>query len=449
MDRATSSKLAGGSGVSARSHEFGRELRRLRLAAGLTLTGLAGKVYYSKGQLSKVERGLKPATRELAQLCDAALGGDGALVSLIGHRSVDTDFAYEEKLESREEVWVMQLSPDGSSSFRPMDRRDLMASGAVSVIAIGLGAVGTQPGIGERSSVEAMRLLFDQYRVIGQSVSPGVILPALIAQTHTMRELAIHADPKTRLELLHLGSRYAEYVGWLVQETGDDEGALWWTQRAVELAAAGGDQDLAAYAMVRRALVTLYRDDGEQTVALAQRAQDSALPARIRGLAAQREAQGHAINGDLRSCMSPLDRARDLLAAAAADAGEAPVIGTTNLTDPVGMITGWCLHDLGRPKPAAEIMDRELKLVPARALRTHVRYGTRRARAHAAAGDIEHACELTRGLLTSAVAVDSATIAADLRRLAHTLRRHHRNPSVQALAPDLSESLSLICPEES
>ncbi|GHA39063.1 hypothetical protein GCM10010372_44060 [Streptomyces tauricus] len=48
-------------------------------------------------------------------------------------------------------------------------------------------------------------------------------------------------------------------MGWLVQETGDERAALWWTQRAVDLAAASGDQALADYALVRRALVTLHR----------------------------------------------------------------------------------------------------------------------------------------------------------------------------------------------
>ncbi|WP_435885325.1 hypothetical protein [Streptomyces tauricus] len=48
-------------------------------------------------------------------------------------------------------------------------------------------------------------------------------------------------------------------MGWLVQETGDERAALWWTQRAVDLAAAGGDQAPAGYALVRRALITLYR----------------------------------------------------------------------------------------------------------------------------------------------------------------------------------------------
>ncbi|WP_197048843.1 helix-turn-helix domain-containing protein [Streptosporangium roseum] len=63
---------------------FGRELRRRRLAADLTLADLFGLVHYSKGQLSKVERGIKAPSRELARLCDVALDAGGRLAASIG-----------------------------------------------------------------------------------------------------------------------------------------------------------------------------------------------------------------------------------------------------------------------------------------------------------------------------------------------------------------------------
>ncbi|MGW5471435.1 helix-turn-helix domain-containing protein [Streptomyces chartreusis] len=65
---------------------FGAELRRLRIAAGLTLAQLASSVHYSKGQLSKIETGQKRPSPELARLCDATLDADGALASLVPTR---------------------------------------------------------------------------------------------------------------------------------------------------------------------------------------------------------------------------------------------------------------------------------------------------------------------------------------------------------------------------
>lgn len=423
-------------------HELGRELRRLRLAAGLTLEQLAAVVHYSKGQLSKVERGIKTPSRELGRLCDAALGTNGELSALLPKQPpVKSEVA----ASPEEEVWSMQLSPEGSSWFRPVGRREVVAAGVGSALGLSLG-MSRSPTSGEAAAVlEASAAMFAHYRSLGQSVGPALLLPTLIAQTHTLRELAASAEPRTRQGLLRLGSRYAEYIGWLVQETGNEEAALWWTQRAVSMAEGGGDHDLAAYALVRRALVTLYREDAEQTVALAQQAQSSGLPSRIRGLAAQREAQGHAIAGDYDASMRCLDRAGSLLARET-PAESGPLLGTTHLPDPVAMIRGWCLHDLGRSGAAARTMDEQLDQVSPLALRTQARYGVRRALAHATAGEIDHACALTRALLAALTTVDSATITADLHKLARVLTRHSRNASVRELMPDLGMSLHLGTP---
>ncbi|MGW6745575.1 helix-turn-helix domain-containing protein [Streptomyces sp. NPDC055025] len=417
-------------------NQFGRELRRLRLASGITLAVLAGIVHYSKGQLSKVERGIQPPSEELARLSDAALGADGALIALapagpMAGKPVRT-------ATDDEEVWVMHVSTEGQSWFRPVSRRQMMAAGAASAVS-GLGINGPAPSaeLAAGGLLEASRSLFGEFRRLGQMGSPALVLPALITQTHLLRDTSASADPSTRRALLRLASRYAEYAGWLMQESGNEEAALSWTRHAVELADAGGDHDLAAYALVRRALVTLYRRDAGQTIELARQAQFSALPPRIRGLAAQREAQGHALAGDYDACMRCLERARGQFDRDEREA-ETPVIGPTHLSDPVGMITGWCLHDLGRPREAAAMLDRQVAEIPAEALRTQARYGARRALAHAAAGDIDLACVLTGELLDSVTAANSATIATDTRHLARTLARHPRNPSVRALAPSLT-----------
>jgi transcriptional regulator with XRE-family HTH domain len=415
---------------------FGEELRKRRLDAGLSLTALSAAVHYSKAQLSKVERGIKAPSRDLVRLCDAVLRAEGALVALATGPATDTPPPAQTPDGIDEEEWTMQLSPDGPSWFQPVGRRQVMSAGAASLMALRMGGPGPVTPAAGAGMLEASRSLFTHYRRLGQSVEPGFLLPGLIAQTHTLRELSAHADDGTRRDLLALGSRYAEYVGWLMQETGDERAALWWTQRAVDLAAAGGDRALGGYALVRRALITLYQDDAAQTVALAQRAQSGTLPPRIRGLAAQREAQGHALAGDRDACLRALDRARALLARQD-DSADAPVIGSMHLPDSVGMVTGWCLVDLGRPREAAEELDRQLALVSHDAVRTQVRYGVRRALAHAADGEIDHACAVTAPLLDGVAAVRSATVTIDLRRLARLLARHPAHPAVRGLAPRL------------
>ncbi|RBQ18088.1 transcriptional regulator [Spongiactinospora rosea] len=427
---------------------FGAELRRRRLGAGLSLTELSRLVHYSKGHLSKVERGLKAPSTELARLCDAKLGAEGALTALVGRRPSRSGSGGAGWGFGDEEVWLMRLSKDGQSRFHPVNRRQVMVAGAVSMAGMGIGipATASVPVLGSASEPDdttllgMSRALFDQYRRMGQVAGPGLLLPALIAQTHALQEMSSRMGENQRPALLRLASRYAEYVGWLAQESGNEPAALWWTQRAVELAEAGGDRQLAAYGLVRRALVTLYQEDAEQTIDLARKAQEGDISARIRGLAAQREAQGHALAGDHSACMRSLDRARALMAESATES-DGPVIGTTHLPDPVGMISGWCLHDLGRPAEAAEVIAAQLAQVPSYALRTRVRYGVRHALAYAAAGEIDHACHLTGRLLNGAATVTSATITTDLRKLARALARHPRNAAVRELSPALGAAM--------
>jgi transcriptional regulator with XRE-family HTH domain len=387
--------------VNHESRLFGEELRRKRLTAGLSLAQLAHIVHYSKAQLSKVERGLKRPSRDLARLCDAALDAHGELASL--------------------------------ASPGPASRRQVLAAGALAAPAICLGGSAAS-GNAEHTDLAAIfRVQLDHYRKLGQSADPAILVPVLAGQIIVMQKIATQP-------ILLIASRYAEYTGWLVQETGSDFDALRWTRQAIDLANAAGDFNFAAYGLVRHALMTLYRGDAAQTTQLAECAQASTLPPRIRGLAAAREAQGHAIAADYDSTMRAIDRASALLSAATLDTSQ-PVIGTANLADLAEMIRGWCLYDLGQPRDAAQIIDRQMATIPEGATRARARYGVRRALAYAGAGDIDHACRLTSGLIDDLLRVRSATITTDLRALARTLGRHQKYPAVRDLSPRLGTAL--------
>ncbi|VVJ22592.1 Uncharacterised protein [Amycolatopsis camponoti] len=62
--------------------DFGAELKRRRTSVGMSLTGLATAVHFTKGYLSKVENGKARVNRDLAKACDQALGAGGELLAL-------------------------------------------------------------------------------------------------------------------------------------------------------------------------------------------------------------------------------------------------------------------------------------------------------------------------------------------------------------------------------
>ncbi|NHD17798.1 MULTISPECIES: helix-turn-helix transcriptional regulator [unclassified Actinopolyspora] len=418
--------------MSEQCRLFGTELRRARIAAGLSLSELAGRVHYSKGYLSKVETGRKQPLPAVARLCDNELGAGGELTELLPEPSSEAP----PRSEENGEVWFMGSTRDGTS-FRTVNRRGLLAAGAAS--AVYLGSRTSSGSAMEERSLETFRTMFGQFRELGQTTSHAVVLPALTAHAHTLRDLAAYATSRNREGILALGSRYAEYAGWMAQEAGEERRALWWTDRAVEMAEAAGDHGSAHHTWVRHALFALYRNDARRTIELAQQAGDSRTPPRLRASALQREAQGHALAGDHASCMRSLDRARE--AHSVAEPNTALALGTTNLVDPVAMVTGWCLHDLGRPGEASSVLDHEIQRVPVHAARSRARYGVRRALSHAAAGNVEHACAITERVLDTVDAVESATVTTDLRRLDRTLARFRGNPSVKDLTPRLTQSL--------
>ena len=132
----------------------------------------------------------------------------------------------------------------------------------------------------------------------------------LIAHGQTLSGLAVSASGADKARLLGLAARITEYAGWMAQEAGDDRAALSLTEQAVELATAAGDEVMNVYAQLRRSLISLYRDDSGTTIDLARHVQtDPRAPGRVRGLAALREAQGHALAGAGSDCHRALDRA--------------------------------------------------------------------------------------------------------------------------------------------
>ena len=422
------------------SSRFGPELRARRLAAGWTLDRLSGQVHYSKSHLSKVETGQKRPTPDLARLCDSALNAGGALAALVPERAAPPGAA---PTSHEGEVWVLRMDrADGSSHFAAMDRRQVATAGAGSFLAVGLGGLRSTADSTGGTLVEAAQALFTQFRSLGQAADPGLLIPALTAQTHSMEQLARHATaPRARRRVLVLASRFAEYTGWMAQEAGDDDAALWWTDRATGLAEAGGDPHLVAHGLVRRGLVSLLRGNVATAVTLTERVVDGAASPRVRGLAAQHLAQAHAMAGDGSASMRNLELARELLSGAAGHASPGVVIGSAHVPDLVATYSGWCLHHLGQPRRAAEVYAREAARVPSHALRSRTRHGIRLALAHAAAGEIEESCAVLAPLLRQPSGVRSATIAADLRRTARVLGRHRAHPAVRELSPDLAAGL--------
>lgn len=406
--------------------EFGTLLRNFRVAAGISLGDLARRINYSKGQLSKIENGHTKPSPALARLCDNELGTGGALAAALRSQRRRTEPA------PPQDVWVLELDESGSLRYAELPRRQVL-TGAGALLGYAM-TRSAKPAI-DQGTFAVLRASFDQQRALGTMMSPSLVLGPVIAHLHTLRTLAVDNPEPMRTQLLLLAARVAEYAGWMAQEAGQDADAARWTDRAVALAREH-DPHLASFALFRHAEMALYRHDPARTIELARQAQqDRAAGPRILGLAARCEAQGHALAGDLRGYQEAVDRAAELLATR--EQNTAPVLGPASVPDDLALVRGWSLYDLGRPAAAAELLDRQLPVIPPGARRARARFGVRRALAHALNGEIEQACLAAREVLADAAHVDSATVRIDLRELNRTINRWHSHPAVRELQGEL------------
>ncbi len=397
---------------------FGVAVRRARIDRYMTLAELARETHYSKGYLSKIENGVSAPNAELAWRLDRFLQTDGALQALAEKqiRSIRTTLALQPPPEL--------LAPTARTSWRRP------APGSV------------DPELTET----AFRGIFAECRKLGHQGGAPAVVPMVTGQFQALHALALAAGegPEAR-GLWVLLARFAEYAGWMVQEMGDEAGAVNWTDTAVRLAHHAGDHDLAQFAFVRHADLALYRGDAAATITLARRAQqDEHVSARVRGLAAQREAQGHALASDHTASMTALERARELsIEPADRPDNTGLALGTTSLHDPVAITHGWALVDLGQPAEAGDILGEALAGIPTTSVRARTRFGVRRMLAQAQTGHLDEVTTLVPQLLRDEHQVDSATIRIDLRRLSHALQRWEAgNPQIRELQLLLTVALA-------
>lgn len=401
---------------------FGVELRRRRMAAGLTLHALARRVHYGAPHLSRVETGLRCPSPELARLCDVQLAAGGALAALVpipgqlrGRHSSEDDPPPEMRVpEGRLVAGMPPLTPDVPHEV-----------------------------VADAATIAVLREMFGHLRRLGQVAAPAAVLPSLVERVRTLQTLAGAARGTERTDLYVLAAHHAEYAGWMAQEQGHPGAAMRWTRHAVLLDVQAGRRDMTAYAYVRQAELALYRRQPHRVTALAERARaDRSVNPRIQALAAHREAQGHALAGDRPSCEAALDRAATLWADFSPQQHQRELFGSTNVSDLHAMMSGWCDLDLGRPRSAAELLAHACSRLPGTARRSRALYGARLSLAHAAAGDLDRACELAQDLLPDVRAVASASARHQLRDLSVVLRRWPRHRPAQALIADLNGVLA-------
>ncbi|MFI2765255.1 helix-turn-helix domain-containing protein [Streptomyces echinatus] len=371
------------SGARLPPGDFGVVLAALRARRGWSVREFARRANVSEGQICNLESGLRNPTPAVAAACDAAFGAGGKLVERAG-----------------------------------AGRRGARSEGVVEA-----GPV-----------VAGYERVLWELKDIGRSTGPRFVIASMKSVTRVLTDAGPHAVGEQRAEIWLLASRFAEYTGWMAQEAGNPAEALRWTNLAVRWGAHGGDESVAAYALVRKAFIAQHRGDTGAAIGFADQAagHPAANPV-IRAHAARRVAQGHARRGDAGACREALERFTSHAAEAVGD--RTPHWGPRIENGNPRLIEASCMLSLRRFESAAELFAAERRRrpdVPADS-NSRARFAVREATALAGVGRLDDACQIVEATLPVIKRIDSATVRAELGRFVEQARTGRASPGQLAL----------------
>ncbi|QMU73310.1 XRE family transcriptional regulator [Streptacidiphilus sp. P02-A3a] len=267
---------------------------------------------------------------------------------------------------------------------------------------------------------------------------PHRAMPAALGILSAIDSTARDAKPHVRRELLGLGSRAAEFAGWLHRDAGSPEQAIgYWHGLAKEWATFTGDGAMHAYVLMRQAQA-LGRSDPVRMLDLARAATSGpwTLPPRPRAEALQQEARGMAMTGadtdEIRRVLDLAHAALDQASGPAAPVACTGPLGDSYTRERLMAQTGICLREAGRPAEAAAVF-KSYVTREAFMPRDYAHYRAFLAGALAEAGEPDEAAVVALGVVEIASAARSGQALGELNRSARALFPYRERPAVGEL----------------
>jgi tetratricopeptide (TPR) repeat protein len=283
------------------------------------------------------------------------------------------------------------------------------------------------------------RALIDADNLFG----PGSVLPAVHSQIQVIRQLRVDRRGADRQTLLTMQAQYAEFAGWLHQDTRDFQTAGFWLDRALEWSHAAADREMATYVMARKSQLAGDMRDATSAIDLASAAGGMARKgSRLKATAATYGAHGYALAGQRTACLRAIDGAREL--ADCLDDNPGSPWATWLDCAYIDVQRGRCLSALGDHAKAATVFQQAIRNLPPTFRRDRGVYLAREALAHTGAREPEQAAGV--GMQAVAIAHDthSGRVIDELARVGTGLAPWAALPAVA----DFQDALTSVLPTE-
>ncbi len=366
--------------------------------------------------------GIPPRLLGLSDNTAPLLAGDGQ--RLLGPVGVD-------------EITLHGRTADGLFVPVAVDRHTLLAACMSSVL--GAETIDLSSAVGENNPIDpdVVRRLRVVRRLLNESkmwLGPANLAPA-VHQIYTLSDrMRRSATGRLRRELLDVAGVYAEFSGWLRQAVGDIQGAVEWTERALQQAHAADNGNLVAYVYFRMGQLAEVQGDTDRVIGLARAAQrERDLSPEVRAIALHQEASGHAVAGDVNACLKKLEEASAMTRDAHRQRTDEYQVGSFCDQRYSDLCRAGCLLELGSLRDAVAIYEDE-QLGRGMDCGWEQLQMAKLARAYAASGEPEHAAALGFQALAMSRNHRSALVFGELRRL----DKWSDVPAIAALADALS-----------
>lgn len=386
--------------------EFAAELARRRTSAGRSLADVADDAHVHRTHLSHVEHGRRWPSRSVAVALDRSLGADEALIAL-------WDDAQD--VEQTPSILGATGNPDLADRIaRVIDRPERV----------------------DRAVVDHLAALLDQQRRLEDLVGAARVLPTTLTQLGMIDDLSRAARAVVRRDLLSVGAQWRQFAAWQSQDLGRPVDALAHHDLALEAAQEIDDPNMTMTVMSLKSHLAWSQRDPARAVGLAaagQRQPDGASPG-VRGLIAQQEARGWALDGDADRAYRLLDLTEELTAQATEHPEEEPVWVYFHDPGRVLFQRGIVDLELGRNTRAADLFAAACDALPATYRRDRARYGANLALAAARDGDVDRAVDAGMDALTLICDTGSSHALADVRAVRIALQPHADVAAVREFA---------------
>ena len=282
-------------------------------------------------------------------------------------------------------------------------------------------------------SLDVMDELLASYIRADNTAGPSQLRAAVVAHLLGLEAQLPHAPVKLRSRILGVCSSYAEFAGWLSQDSGDVRAAMSFTSHALDFLEETGDPAARAYVLMRKSSVALDEHDFGRARTLAEAAcsESRAGPLRLQALALRQKAVACGAGSEERDSQAAAEQAL------AIDLSSADGDLTYCTPAYLAMEAGVAAWHLRRYDLVVARLSTALETWPEGFERDRALCLARLALAEAVRGNVELACAVGAEAMTKVVATGSARARGLLRTLDGRLAPYDRTTLVSEFRGEL------------